>query len=170
MRPALVIVGDVQCQDAPQLALIEDNDVIEAFAADRADHALDIRVLPGRSWRGDDLFDAHRLKALAEPRAIRGIAVAQQIAWRAVPRKGFRDLAGEPVRGGLARDTEVDDLAPIVTEHDEHIEELERDRRDDEHVNGSDAVHVVAQEASPTRRWRFRPPHHAAGDRRLADI
>ena len=67
MRPALVIVGNVQCQDAPQVALIEDNDVIEAFAADRADHALDIGVLPGRSWRRDNLFDAHRPSADAEP-------------------------------------------------------------------------------------------------------
>jgi hypothetical protein len=81
--------------------------------------------------------------ARAEPLAIGGIAVAQQVAWRAVPRKRLGDLAGEPVRSGMLSDGDVEDLAPIVTEHDEHIEELERDGRDNEHVGGGDAGRVV---------------------------
>ena len=42
---ALVVVG-VRGQDAAQMALVEDHDVIQTLATNRADHALDVRVLP----------------------------------------------------------------------------------------------------------------------------
>ena len=57
-------------QHSAQVTLIEDDDVIEAFAADRADDALDLGVLPRRSRRGDDLLDGHRLDTVAEGRPI----------------------------------------------------------------------------------------------------
>ena len=41
---ALVIV-DVPGQDAAQMALVEDHDVVQTLAADRADHAFDVTVL-----------------------------------------------------------------------------------------------------------------------------
>jgi hypothetical protein len=48
------------------VTLIEDEDVIETFAADRADDVLDTGVLPRRSRRGDDLLESHRLDTIAE--------------------------------------------------------------------------------------------------------
>ena len=42
---ALVVVG-VRGQDAAQMALVEDHGVIETLAANRTNHALDVRVLP----------------------------------------------------------------------------------------------------------------------------
>jgi hypothetical protein len=33
-------------EDAPQVTLVEDDDVIQAFAADRTNEALDIWILP----------------------------------------------------------------------------------------------------------------------------
>jgi hypothetical protein len=42
------------------VTLVKDDDVIQTFAADRADEALDIGVLPGGAWRGNNLLDAHR--------------------------------------------------------------------------------------------------------------
>ena len=53
-------------QHTAQVTLVEDDDVIETFAADRADDALDISVLPWRSRCSDDLLDRHRLDAIAE--------------------------------------------------------------------------------------------------------
>jgi hypothetical protein len=34
-------------QDAAQVTLVEDDNVIQTFAADRTDETLDVRVLPG---------------------------------------------------------------------------------------------------------------------------
>ena len=56
--------GDTQSMPTAHgasVTLIEDDDVIETFAADRADDALDIGILPRRSWCSDDLLDSHRL-------------------------------------------------------------------------------------------------------------
>jgi hypothetical protein len=66
MRTASVVIVKVCRQHTAQVTLIEDDDVIETFAADRADDALDIGVLPLRSWCCDDLLDRHRLDTIAE--------------------------------------------------------------------------------------------------------
>ena len=41
-----VMVLKIPRQDAAQVMLVKDDDVIQTFAADRADEALDIGVLP----------------------------------------------------------------------------------------------------------------------------
>src|SRR5665213_4297665 len=46
MRPGIVMVLNIPRQDAAQVMLVKDDDVIQTFAADRADEALDIWILP----------------------------------------------------------------------------------------------------------------------------
>ena len=46
MRSGPVMILKIPREDAPQVTLVEDDDVIQAFAADRADEALDIWILP----------------------------------------------------------------------------------------------------------------------------
>ena len=70
MCAASVVIVKVRRQHTAQVTLIEDDDVIETFAADRADDALDVGVLSRRSRRGDDLFDGHRLDTVAEGRPL----------------------------------------------------------------------------------------------------
>src|SRR5471030_3052412 len=104
------------------MTLINDDDVVETFATDRANDALDIGVLPGRSWCSDDLFDAHRLDAIAEALTIRSIPIPQQIAGRGVPREGLGHLACEPVLRGIFGDVEVNNFSAVMAEDDECIE------------------------------------------------
>src|SRR5208282_5985932 len=66
MRAGALVIVDVRGQDAAQMALIEDHDVIQTFATDRTDGALDVSVLPGRAWCGDDFCDGHRFDPFAE--------------------------------------------------------------------------------------------------------
>jgi len=47
MRPRPMIVLNIGRQDAAQVTLIENDDVIETFAPDRANDPLDISILPG---------------------------------------------------------------------------------------------------------------------------
>jgi hypothetical protein len=42
-----------------QRGFVEDNQVIQTLAPNRSDHALDVRALPGRSWRRQHFPDAH---------------------------------------------------------------------------------------------------------------
>jgi hypothetical protein len=46
MRASSLVIVDVGGQDAAQMALVEDHHVIQAFAANRTDLALDVTVLP----------------------------------------------------------------------------------------------------------------------------
>lgn len=83
---ALVIIKEAP-EVLVQTSFVEHDHVIEALAADRADHPFDIRTLPWRSWRRKHLFDAHRLRLSNEVLAEDAIAVAQQIARCTLPRK-----------------------------------------------------------------------------------
>ena len=47
MCAGTLVVVDVGGQDATQMALVEDHEVIQTLAANRTDHALDVSVLPG---------------------------------------------------------------------------------------------------------------------------
>jgi len=46
MRSGLVMISKIGRQDAAQVMLIKDDDVIQTFAADRTDESLDIWILP----------------------------------------------------------------------------------------------------------------------------
>ena len=60
------------------MAFVKDDDVVQALPPDRPDHALDVSVLPRGACCRDELSDSHRRDPLAEDRAVRGVAVAQQ--------------------------------------------------------------------------------------------
>jgi len=47
MCPDVIIIVGVGGKDPAQMGLAEDDDMIEAFAADRADQSLRMPVLPG---------------------------------------------------------------------------------------------------------------------------
>ena len=47
MRSEFVVIAGVSRKDPAQVGLAEDDDVIEAFPADRADQSLRMPVLPG---------------------------------------------------------------------------------------------------------------------------
>ena len=51
MRPKPIVVGGVILQNAAQLRFVEQDQVIEAFAPDRSDEALDVAVLARRARR-----------------------------------------------------------------------------------------------------------------------
>lgn len=54
----VVVAFDELGEQAFEMALVEDNDVIEQFPAQRAHEPFDVRVLPGTAVGGADFFDA----------------------------------------------------------------------------------------------------------------
>jgi hypothetical protein len=67
MGPCPMIVGEVSRQHAAQMRFADDEDVIEALAADGSDQSLHVRILP-RTGRGrDDLSDSQTRDSAAEP-------------------------------------------------------------------------------------------------------
>src|ERR1700681_1415640 len=89
MRLAVVVILKVCRQHSAQVTLIEDDDVIEAFAADRADDALDIGVLPWRSRCGDDLSLPNTPSALARGARSGRLILDDRVPEPASPRRGL---------------------------------------------------------------------------------
>ena len=46
MRAGVLVVVDVRRQDAAQMTLVKDHEVIETLAPYRTDHSLDVSILP----------------------------------------------------------------------------------------------------------------------------
>src|SRR6266849_4743476 len=122
MRSGVMMILKIARQDAAQVTLVEDDNVIQTFAADRTNETLDVRVLPGGPRSSDDLLDAHRPHTIAESGTIRFVPVSKQIARRSIPGKGLGHLAGKPVLRGILGDVEVNDPSAVKPEHDQGIE------------------------------------------------
>jgi len=103
----------------------------------------------GEQWRRPDLRYAHRFDPAAEVRAIRCVAVSQQVAWRGVPRKRLCDLAGEPTCGRMLGDIQVQNLPSRVAEDNAHVQQAKRGGDDHKHIDGGDAVHLITQKGPP---------------------
>ena len=66
VRARPLVVGEVRVEQASEMPLAEDDDVVEALAADRPDDALDVRILPGGSWGSADVGHPERFDGVAE--------------------------------------------------------------------------------------------------------
>src|ERR1700674_1128358 len=107
------------------MAFAEYDDVVEAVAADTADQAFNVGILP-RTPRGtEDLLDAHAPDAAVKRAPINRIPVPQQVLRGAIPREGLDDLLSRPVRGGILGEIEMDDPPPVMCQHEQHEEDLE---------------------------------------------
>ncbi len=98
VRSAVVIVVEVSGEDALQVGFVEDDDVVEAFAAERADEPLDVRVLPRRAWSAKHFVDAQAFDPCLEIVAVDvPVSVVRlQEAWSGIEGKGLEHLLCRP--------------------------------------------------------------------------
>jgi hypothetical protein len=73
MRSEFVVIGGVSGKDSTQMGVAEDDDVIEAFPADRADQSLRMPILPGRPRGGRVIAYTHRRKTLRDRLILGGL-------------------------------------------------------------------------------------------------
>ena len=76
MRARLMVIDEVAGQDAAQVPLAEDENVIQALASDRTDQALHERVLPGAVRRGENFLDPHALHSVPKLLAVDLVTIA----------------------------------------------------------------------------------------------
>ena len=152
MHSRVVIVIEVSGEDPLQVRFAQQDDVIQAFAADGTDQSLDVRILPRRARGGDHFLDAQVVDPLAEADAVDAVAVALQVAQRRVVWKRFDDLLRGPGRAGVGRDVDEDNAAALDAEDDEHVQHAKRGGRHDKKVDGRQLARVVLQERLPSRR------------------
>src|SRR3712207_3958179 len=82
VRPGLVAVGEVLAERLPQMALTEEQQVVEALPPDTPEEALGDRVGPRRADRRAHHGDAARRGYLREARTILAVIVADRKSTR----------------------------------------------------------------------------------------
>lgn len=140
-------------RDAPEVVFIQCDNVIEALAPDRTDHALYIAVLPGRACCRRRICDGHGPDPIPEHFTVCRMPVMDQIPGRLVPWKGLGDLPSSPGRRRVRGDGKVNHPAPTVAEDNQDKENAEAQGRYHQEIDGSSAVPVVAQEGPPGLIW-----------------
>ena len=98
------------------MSLVQDEEVIQALAADGADHPLHERVLPGRAGGGEDLADPHALDSPRELLAVDRVSITEQEAGSRIVRERLDDLPGGPAGRGVVRDVDVEEFVAVVAE------------------------------------------------------
>ena len=134
MCPRPIVVVDVLPHNHAKMPFAEHDDVVEAFASNRADQPLGIRVLPRRMRRYDCLPDLQGLRLTRKSLSIDLIAVPDQIPGRTLHCARLEQLARGPFRGRMLGDIEMYQPAPAVRKHHAHEEDSKRCGRHREEV------------------------------------
>src|SRR4051794_21006882 len=100
-RSSDVVVFRIRAEHMAQMWLPEDEDVIKALPADRADQPFGMAVLPRRSRRCRSVANAHGANAPSERLAIDPIAITDNILRRVVPADGLSHLPHDPFGRGM---------------------------------------------------------------------
>jgi hypothetical protein len=117
--------GKVRGQDASQVSLAENDDMVQALALHRADEALREGILPRAVRRRGDFLDPHALHSVPELFAVDLVMVVQEIGRLGVVREAVHDLLGGPVGGGVLGHVEVDNAPAMMSEHHENEEDAQ---------------------------------------------
>jgi len=158
VRASAMAVVKVIGEDPSEMAVVENDAMIKAFATDRSNDSLDIRRLPRRTVCDQHFLDAHVLDTLAERVAVDRIPITDQEPRRLVLGKRFDDLLGCPLSRRMRSDVKVDDHTATMTEYDETEQDAACRCRNSEAINGDDIANVVIQEGAPRLPRRFAMP------------
>jgi hypothetical protein len=136
-------VGQVLLQHNGEVARSGDQEVVEAFAAQRADEAFRDRVRARRSNRAADDPNVGAGEYSVEGGGELGIAIADQepepVGVVAKVHEQVAGLLGDPGRGVGADPGEVHTAAAVL-DHHQNVEAAQEDRVDVDEVDGEDRV------------------------------
>src|SRR6476469_5607992 len=170
MRSSTVVIFGIRFEYPAQMRLAQNNDVVHPLTPDRSDQPFGKTILPGRSWCGGLVPDAHGAQSAGDNDAIDPVAIADQVVRSLIPRKGLRDLTRNPFCRRICRGVDPDEFSAVQPDDDEGIEQVETDSRDNEQIHRGNLRRVIAQEGSPSRAGRPAPLDHVFGNARLRHL
>src|SRR6266571_7833912 len=147
MGPGAIVVIEELGQDLTEVALVQDQQPIQALAADGLDQALQMSVRTRGSVGRPEHTDAFGLEDGVETSGVLGVAIAHQevdgwIAilnfWRQVAR-----LLDDPVGVGVGGAGGEQDAAAAELHHHQHVESAQKHGLNGEEVAGQDALSLT---------------------------
>ena len=100
-----------------QMMLATHDQVIKAFASDRADQSFGVTVLPWRSRRCRSVANAYRANAPRKCLAIDTVAITNEIVRHRFPPAGVADLPGDPFRSWRCCDAEQKNSSTVMSKN-----------------------------------------------------
>ncbi len=152
------------------MRLTEDDDLIQALAAQRADQALRYSVLPWRSRCNRPVADTHCLNPRGKNTPISSIIVTNQIRRRRSPRERLRNLPGKPFSRGALCHLEPQQLPAAMTHNQKGEQALEGRRRNHAHIDCCNRLGVDAQKGLPALGRRLSASRHVLRNCRLGHL
>jgi hypothetical protein len=165
-----IVLGGIITQQFAQMALVDDDQVVQAIPSDRSDQALNVGVLPLLTRCHWSIAKPHGVQPLLEGLAKGAITISHMMARRPVPGKGLRDLMRDSFRCRMRGHADMGKPPPPVMQDNEAKQHPKCDRRNDEKIDGGDCLGVIVQKGPPGLRWRTTSPRHVLRHRRLGDI
>ncbi len=142
--PGAVAVPAIRAEDAPQVGLAADEEVVQALPPHAAEEALAGGVRPRGADGRAQHADPARGGEMVEARSVLGVIIADEQARPLVERRGLAPLLGDPGVGGVARHAHLDHPARPECDDEEGVERAEEQVGDREEVAGPDLRGVVA--------------------------
>src|SRR6516225_9165301 len=115
--------------------------------------ALRDAVLPRTSEGGSDGQDPVILHCRHDISVELRVTVENQELLRLVISPGLTQLQRNPIRAGILGHVEMEDLAPVVIDHEEAVQNPERQRGHGEKVHRRDGSTMIAQKHQPPPSW-----------------
>ena len=144
-----VIVGEVACQDAAQVPLAQNENMVQTLATYRANEPLREGILPRAVGGRENLSDLHALHSVPEGVAVELVAIAEEIGGRGVVREGVHDLLGRPGGGGMLGQVKVEDAPALVGEHDQDEEDAQASGGNGKEIDRDEVADMVSEEGAP---------------------
>ncbi len=149
MWPSVIEVQDIGLEHPMELFLLQDQEMIQAFAPHASQKAFTDDICSWRPVRRSKHVDTtcccHSCKILPEC----AIIIPDQIFWGLPIRSGLSQLLRNPGIGGRARHIYMDDLPRLLFNDEERKERTEEEIRHLQKITGPDLCRMVAQEGFP---------------------
>ena len=77
MRAPFVVISEIATEDPFEMALVDDNHVIQTLPADATNDAFDIGILPRAPRCAGTVFHSQTAQAFSKAISVNGIAITQ---------------------------------------------------------------------------------------------
>ena len=89
MRSDVVVIAGIGTQNPTQMRFAQDDEMIDTLAPDRPNQPFGKAILSRRGRRGGLVPDPHGAQSAFDDSTIDTITIANEVAWRRIPRESL---------------------------------------------------------------------------------
>ena len=160
VRSGATVVVHIAGEDPFEMALSQNDRVIQALPPNRANHTFSVRILPGRLWRSGNLIDPQRPRLAVKHLPVDRISISDQVSGSLLGSARLQKLECCLRRRRMFCRVEVQHPPPIVAQDHQYKQDPECGRGHGEEIKRNKLSGMVLKESSPGLRRRSAPSDH----------